>query len=83
MTAEEIREGFKDRVRSYMGGMGDESFLDMTVDRLMNDRQQLQSISEELRAEKIFAAIKAESNLNEKKVSVEDFREIAKAQQNG
>ena len=73
VTEADVREGFASRVRSYMQGFGDETIIQSTVERLMQDQQQVENVVEEIRGDKVFQAIKEQVSLDPKKISVDDF----------
>ncbi|MEM1220479.1 MAG: trigger factor [Bacteroidota bacterium] len=73
ITEADVREGFANRIRSYMQGFGDETLIQSTVERLMQDQQQVENVLEEIRSDKVFLALKEQVGLDPKKISVDDF----------
>ena len=59
VAEEEIVEGFKDRVRGYFQGQGNELIVLNTANRLMEDQKQVNQMYEELMSEKLFQSIKS------------------------
>lgn len=78
VTDEEIVEGFKDRVRSYFGGYGDELIILNTANRLMEDRKQVDQMYQELISDKLFHAVKEVVTIEDQKISSKDFEEEIK-----
>ena len=82
VTEADVREGFANRIRSYMQGYGDEAMIQSTVERLMQDQQQVENVVEEIRGDKVFKALKEMVGLTPKPISVEDLNEeVRKAQE--
>ena len=73
VTEADVREGFANRIRSYMQGFGDETIIQSTVERLMQDQQQVENVVEEIRGDKVFQALKELVSLDPQKISVDDF----------
>ena len=71
-------EAFKDRVRGYFGGYGDELIILNTANRLMEDKQQVNQVYEELISERVFESIKQEITLNTKSVTIEELEKKVK-----
>ncbi len=78
VTEEEIFEGFKDRVRGYFQGYGDELIVLNTANRLMEDQKQVDQLYQELMSDKLFLAVREVVKVNDKKISAEDFDEVIK-----
>ena len=78
VTENELVEGFKDRVRGYFGGYGDELVILNTANRLMQDRQQVDNMYQELMTDKLFEAIKEASKIEDQKINAEAFDEVIK-----
>lgn len=78
VTDEEIVEGFKDRVRSYFGGYGDELIILNTANRLMEDSKQVDQMYQELISDKLFHAVKEVVTIEDQKISSKDFEEEIK-----
>ncbi len=78
VSENEIVEGFKDRVRGYFGGYGDELVILNMANRLMEDNKQVDNMYQELMTDKLFEAIKEDSAIAEKEISTADFDELIK-----
>ncbi len=78
VSEETLLEAFKDRVRGYFGGYGDELIILNTANRLMEDKQQVNQMYEELISEKVFESIKQEVTLNKVSVTAEELGEKVK-----
>ena len=78
VTDEMLIEAFKDRVRGYFGGYGDELIILNTANRLMEDKQQVNQVYEELISERVFESIKQEITLNTKSVTTEELEKKVK-----
>lgn len=78
VTEEEIFEGFKDRVRGYFQGHGDELIVLNTANRLMEDQKQVEQLYQELISDKLFASVRDVVKINDKKIGAEEFDEVIK-----
>lgn len=80
---EEIIEGFKARVRSYLANnpMMDDSFVDQMAMRLMQDQKQVEQLYEELITDKLFDALAEKVTIKDKPIELDAFLEIAKEAQ--
>lgn len=80
---DEIIEGFKARVRSYLANnpMMDDSFVDQMAMRLMQDQKQVEQLYEELITDKLFDALVEKVTITDKPIELEEFLEIAKEAQ--
>ncbi len=76
VNEEELLEGFKNRVRSYFGGYGDELVVLNTANRLMQDEKQVDQLYQELMADKIFKAAKENITVKPEKIEKDKFEEI-------
>jgi len=76
---EELLEGFKDQIRGYFGGYGDELIVLNTANRMMEDRQQANQMYERLLSEKVFESIKEQITLNKISITKEELEEKVKA----
>lgn len=82
ITDDEIFEAFKDRIRSYFGGYGDELVILNTANRLMQDKNQVDQVYQELIADRLFEAISGAVTIKEKEISAEDLEaELNKARE--
>ncbi len=73
---EEVFEGFKNRVRNYYQGFGDELVILNTANRLMQDEKQVDQVYQELMSDKLFEAVREVVTINDKKISSDDFDEV-------
>ena len=72
----DLRKGFGDRIRQYMGGVGDETYIDTVIDRMMEDQKQVENLAEELFSDRLFEQIKGAINVKPKAISIEDFTDV-------
>ncbi|MEM1322119.1 MAG: trigger factor [Bacteroidota bacterium] len=75
---EEIFEGFKNRVRQYFGGYGDELVILNTANRLMEDGKQVDQMYQELISERLFTAIREVVGIEDKSIGSKEFDEVIK-----
>ena len=75
----EIVEGFKERVRGYFGGYGDELIILNTANRLMEDEKQVDQMYQELISDKLFKAIHEVVAVSNKTIDAKGFDDIVKA----
>lgn len=76
---QDIRRGFEDRIRSYLGNtpmMLDSSFISATVDRMMEDEGQVESLAEELHTDRLFENLKKVVTVKPKTISIEELTTI-------
>lgn len=73
---DEIFEGFKDRIRNYFQGYGDELVILNTANRLMEDENQFEQMYQELMSDKLFEAIRSVVKIEDKKIGSEAFETI-------
>lgn len=78
VSEEEIFEGFKERVRGYFQGYGDELIVLNTANRLMEDQKQVDQLYQELMSDKLFEAVKEVVKINDNKIGAEDFDAVIK-----
>ncbi len=64
------------QVQQYLQGMDNPEFVESTVNRLMADQNQVRNMANEIGTKKLFVKISEEVSLNEKAVSIEEFRTI-------
>jgi trigger factor len=76
ITEEQIREGFIQRVAGYFGGQVDPSLIGGTVDRLMQDEQQVESVAEEIVSDLLFEKIKESVTIEPAPISAEELKEM-------
>jgi len=76
---EEIQENIVKQVQQYFGPYGmDQEYINSTVQRMMQDRNQINKVYEELLSEKVFAIVGGRVTKNEKKIDLEEFKEKVK-----
>ena len=80
VSDEEIRRSMTDSVLSFMYKYGqlDPHFIDSTVSRLMEDKEQVNKIYEELLAEKLFVRIGETVKKDNTDISYDDFSQKVK-----
>ena len=78
---EEVLEGFKDRIRGYFGGQGNELIVLNTANRLMEDKDQVDQLFQELMADKLFAEVRNAVTIEPNKTSMEDFEKVVQQAQ--
>ncbi len=76
VEADEIKNAMTARVHSYLGqyNMGAE-YVDNMVQKLMQDREQVNKLYEEIHADKVFKALEEKIKIKKDKVSLEQFQE--------
>ena len=76
---EEIQQNIATQVRQYFGqyGMGEE-YINSTVQRMMQDRNQINKVYEELLSEKVFKVVGDRVNKKVDKISLDDFKDKVK-----
>jgi trigger factor len=77
---EDIRKVMRDQVMRYFAGSqfgNDNSIIENMVDRLMQDQKQIDQVQEEVLSDKLFDAVIPEINKEEKKISLDEFNEVA------
>lgn len=75
---EDIKEAFKNQIRSYFGGNAVDIDLDGMAERLMKNNEQFSKVYEEVMAEKLFEAIENEMKIEEKPIPLDEFTELVK-----
>jgi len=78
VSEEEIFEGFKDRVRGYFQGYGDELIVLNTANRLMEDQKQVDQLYQELMSDKLFETVRGIVKIKDEKIAAEAFDEVIK-----
>lgn len=81
ITEEEVLEGFKERIRGYFGGHGDELIVLNTANRLMENKEQVDQLYQELMADKLFAELRNVVTVDAKKISMEEFEKVVQKAQ--
>lgn len=78
---EEVLEGFKERIRGYFGGHGDELIVLNTANRLMENKEQVDQLHQELMADKLFAELRKVVSVDPKNISMEEFEKVVQQAQ--
>lgn len=73
---DEVFEGFKQRVRNYFQGYGDELVVLNTANRLMENEKQVDQMFQELMSDKLFEVIRGIVTIKDKKINSEDFDKV-------
>lgn len=76
VSEEEIFEGFKERIRGYFQGYGDELIVLNTANRLMEDKKQVDQLYQELMSDKLFESVRDIVKIEDQKISNEDFDKV-------
>ena len=77
VSDDEIFEAFKNRIRDYFQGYGDELVVLNTANRLMEDEQQVDQMYRELMSSKIFEFAKETAQLSINSITTEEFNKMA------
>lgn len=81
VSREEIITQFKNRILSYLGGGSgafNDEMLNGIAERMMTeDQKEVEKMSEEILSDKVFDVVKEHVTVNNTKVSLEAFQEIA------
>ena len=80
VEGEEVANAMRARVAGYLGqyNMGQE-YMDSMVQKLMQDREQVNRLYEEIHADKMFKALEGTIKIKKEKIKLEDFQERVKA----
>lgn len=78
VTPDDMKEAFKNQIRSYFGGQAVDIDLDGMAERLMKNNEHFSKVYEELMAEKLFAAIEQEMKVEEKPIALDEFTDLVK-----
>ncbi len=80
VEGEEVADAMRARVAGYLGqyNMGQE-YMDSMVQKLMQDREQVNRLYEEIHADKMFKALEGTIKIKKEKIKLEDFQEKVKA----
>ncbi len=78
VTEDEIFEGMKERIRGYFGAYGDELIILNTANRLMEDKEQVNQMFQEMETEKVIDHIKSLITVKDNPVTLEQFEEVVK-----
>ena len=78
---EEVRASMEKRVQGYFGGniSTQDPYFGQIMNQMMQDRQQVQAIYAEIEADKIFAELEKELKVDEKAVSLDEYKEMVEA----
>lgn len=84
VDAKEIQDYFMAQIRQYMGPYGaDENLLMHSVQRLMQDNEQVRKAYETIKDDKVFQYIASNVKTKEKKVSVDQLNKMIEAVRQG
>jgi trigger factor len=75
---DDIKEAFKNQIRSYFGGNAMDIDLDAMAERMMKNNEQFSKVYEEVMAEKLFEAIENEMKIEEKPILLDEFTDLVK-----
>ena len=76
---EDIKENFKRKIAGYFGGGPMQGIdLDQMAESMMKNQEQFRQVYDEEKADKLFASISSEMNVEEKAISLDDFRDLVK-----
>lgn len=76
ISEEEIIEAFKNRVRSYFGGYGNEEMINATAQRLLEDEKQFNEMYEDLLVDRLHEEIEKVVTIHPKIVDREAFNKV-------
>ncbi len=77
---EDVREAMVNKIKSYFGQYGtNESHINEILDKMMENKEEMNKTYEELQAGKLFTKIGETVNHKENTISLEDFNEKVKA----
>lgn len=78
VKAEEIRQRFLRQILSYFGGMpmGDTSFLQPTIEKMMQNREQVEKQHDEILSDKVFESLRSNVPLAEKEIAEGEFEKL-------
>ncbi|MEP7320433.1 MAG: trigger factor, partial [Saprospiraceae bacterium] len=81
VSREEIKGRFRSQILSYFGGMamGDLSFMDPTIEKMMANREQVEKIHDEVSTDKLFDQLKNTVQLDYKPTTESEFNELMEA----
>ncbi len=74
---DEIKANIEKQIYGYLGqyGMGGE-YADQMVAKMMQDRNQVNKVYEEILADKVFAEVEKKINIDYKEITVDEFKDI-------
>jgi trigger factor len=84
VAREEIMDNLRQQLMGYFGSMslgGNLDWLDSYVERMMADKQQVESAYQRVFSSKVLAWAASQAKPTEKKVSVEDFQKLQEKHQ--
>ncbi len=76
VTEDEIFESIKGQIRGYFQGFGDELVILNMANKMMEDKNQVEQIYQEVLAKKLFSAIKDVVKVNPKSIALDDFNKM-------
>lgn len=81
VSAEEVKQGMKERIQMQMAQFGGGAFpdeqLDQFANQMLSNQEEVRKMSEQVMNAKLIATFKEKFNLKEKKVSFKEFTEVA------
>ncbi len=84
VTPEEIRDHIAQEVIGYFGAsglQGDMSWLGSYIDKLLQDKQQVENAYRRILSQKVFETVEAKTTPQEKPISQEDFQKLQEEHQ--
>ncbi len=84
VTPQDIRGYLRNQIMGYLGAYAtNEAFVEQMMEPILKDKQQVQNAYSEIEAERIFTNIHENITVDEKNVSIEEFKDLVKnTQQN-
>jgi trigger factor len=76
VTDEDIREAFTQKLRSYFSFEMPAHLLDSTINRMMENKKDVEETQRDIELEKLFTAIRNQVSITEKSVSSAELHEI-------
>lgn len=75
---EEIKASIEKQIYGYLGqyGMGSGEYADQMVAKMMQDRNQVNKVYEEILADKVFAEVEKKIKIEYKDITVDEFKDI-------
>ena len=75
----ELQDAMRQRVMSYMQGYPmEDGFVNDMVARMMDNKEQVNKLYEEIQANKVFESLEKDLATEEKSISLDEFRDIVK-----
>ena len=76
ITEADLREHFARQIMGYMGGYADANIINATVDRVMQNRQQVERAATQIGTQQMMLQLKEDLNLDKKSVSKEEMEKV-------